>query len=131
MNHKRILLVNGTVIVPDDCIIVEQTKTSAANYAGIVAEKNSTLPHFLILSETPISEYSVADEDRLYETLGKLHPEIEEVRKNEVEAIFDEEGNVVNSDEWNASPRLGLFPVFEVEDMDNLFFGTGILRQEA
>ena len=131
MKHKRIPILNGTVVVPDDCIIVEDTKTEVSNFAGIVAEKNCTLPHFLVFSDTPISGYSVADEDRLYEYLGNLYPEIDEVRKNEVIPIYDEDGNVVNKNEWNSAPRLGLFPVLEVKDMNDLFFDTGILREEA
>ena len=129
MKYKNIPLLDGTVVVPDDCIVVDQTKTAASNFAGIVAEKNSTLPHFLVLSETPVSDYSVADENNLYEQLGRLYPEVEEVRMNEVEAIYDEDGIIVNCDEWVSAPRLGLFPVFEAEDMDSLFFGTGILRR--
>lgn len=130
MKHKKIPLLDGTVVVPDDCIVVDQTKTAASNFAGIVAEKNSSLPHFLVLSETPISGYSISAENRLYEYLGNIFPEIEEVRKHEVKPIFNEKGTLINSEEWRKTPRLGLFPVLDVTDMDDLFFDTGIIREE-
>ena len=129
MEYRKIKLLQGIVVVSDDYIPVDQTKTESSNYAGIVAEKNGTLPHYLVFSDKPISDYSVEDEDGLYELLGHLYPEVAEVRKQEVEAIF-EDGIVVNADEWKAAPRLGLFPVREVQDMNNLYFDTGILRDK-
>ena len=129
MEYKKIKLLQGIVVFSNDYIPVDQTKTESSNYAGIVAEKNGTLSHYLVFSDKPISDYSVDDEDRLYELLGNLYPEVAEVRKQEVEAIF-EDGIVVNADEWKAAPRLGLFPVCEVQDMNSLNFGTGILRDK-
>lgn len=130
MMYQKIKLLNGTVVVPDDCIVVEETKTEKSNYVGIVAEKNGTLPHYLIFSDMPISDFSVEDEDALYVKLGQLFPEVENVRQQEVEAVFDDDV-VVNADEWKEAPRLGLFPVREAKDMDNLYFDTGILRKEG
>lgn len=54
MNYKRIKLLQGIVVFSDDYIAVEQTKTESSNYAGIVAEKNGTLPHYLVFSDKPI-----------------------------------------------------------------------------
>ncbi len=127
MNNKSFTLLQGSVLVPEDFIVVKQTKTEASNYAGIVAEKNGSLPHYLVFSDTPISEYSAEDEDRLYAMLEEIYPEVAEVRKQEVEAVF-EDGKVVNAEEWKSAPRLGLFAVNEVQDMNHLYFGTGIVR---
>lgn len=129
MNYKKIQLLHGVVVVSDDYIIVYPTKTESSNFAGIVAEKNGSLPHYLVFSDKPISDYSVKDEDKLYEMLGELYPEVAEIRKQEVEAIF-ENGIVVNADEWKAAPRLGLFPVREAQDLNSLYFDTGILRDK-
>lgn len=129
MNYKKIQLLHGVVVVSDDYIIVYPTKTESSNFAGIVAEKNGSLPHYLVFSDKPISDYSVEDEDKLYEMLGELYPEVAEIRKQEVEAIF-ENGIVVNADEWKAAPRLGLFPIREAHDLNSLYFDTGILRDK-
>lgn len=130
MQIKEINLFHNIVVVPDDFIIVEQTKTEYSDYAGIVAEKNGTLPHYLVFSEKCFSDYSAEDEDRLYNYLGELYPEVAEVRKQEVEAVF-QDGLVVNADEWKEAPRLVLFPIREVKDLDHLYFGTGILRKDV
>ncbi len=129
MDYRMIKLLQGVVVVSNEYNVVEQTKTESSNYAGVVAEKNGTLPHYLVFSNKPISGYSIEDEDRLYEQLGDLYPEVAEVRKQEVEAVF-KDGLVVNVDEWKAAPRLGLFPIPEVQDMNSLYFGTGILRNK-
>ena len=129
MNYQKFKLIHGFVVVSDEYIIVEQTKTDYSDYAAIVAEKNGTLPHYLVFSDKNFSDYTIKDENNLYAYLGTLYPEVEEVKKQEVEAIFDN-GVVVNADEWKAAPRLGLFPIYEVKDMDNLYFDTGIFRKE-
>lgn len=129
MDYQKFKLIHGFVVVSNDYIVVEQTKTDSSDYAAIVAEKNGTLPHYLVFSNKCISDYSIEDEDNLYSYLGTLYPEVEEVRKQEVEAVF-EDGIVVNADEWKAAPRLGLFPIHDVNDMDNLYFDTGIFRKE-
>ena len=116
--------------MPDDYIVVDQTKTKSSNYAGIVAEKNGTLPHFLVFSDKPVSDFTREDEDELYAFLGGIFPEVREVRKKEAQAGF-EGGIAVDAAEWEKAPRLGLFPVREVQDRNHLYLQTGILREEA
>lgn len=128
MKRKKIELINGYVVVPDDCIVVEETKTDKSDYAAVVAEKNGTLSHYLVFSEKNISDYTIKEEKNLYAYLGTLYPEVEEVRKKEVEAEF-KDGVVVNAEEWKAAPRLGLFPIPEVKDMEDLYLETGIIRK--
>jgi hypothetical protein len=130
MFYRKIKLLHGFVVVAsEDCIVVDQTKTDVSDFAGIVTEKNGTLPHYLVFSDKCISDYTIEEEDGLYAYLGKIYPEVEEVRKQEVKAVF-EDGIVVNAEGWKAASRLGLFPIREVKDMDNLYFGTGIIREE-
>lgn len=54
MKYKMIKLIHGIVIVPENYIVVEAAKKGEADYAGIIAEKNGTLPHFLVLSSKPM-----------------------------------------------------------------------------
>lgn len=129
MNIQKINLIHGYVVVPDDYIVVEQTKTDKSDYAAIVAEKNKSLPHYLIFSDKSISDYYMEDVDKLYAYLGMLYPKVEEVRKKEVNAVF-KNGVMVNAGEWKAAPRLGLFPINEVKGMDDLYLDTGIIRKE-
>ncbi len=128
MKMQKIKLIHGFVVVPDDYIVVKQTKTDKSDYAAIVAEKNKSLPHYLIFSDKSISDYSREDVDKLYAYLGMLYPKVGEVRKKEVKAVF-KNGVMVNADEWKAAPRLGLFSIHEVKDMDDLHLDTGIIRK--
>lgn len=129
MEYKKIKLLNGIVMVPNDFITLEATVTASANYAGVVAEKNGSLPHFVLLSEKPINEMTAEDEDRIYDLCCEVYPETAGVRAKEVEAVFDENGRLTNADEWMKSPRLGIFGIMEVKGEDDLYLNTGIIRR--
>lgn len=129
MEYNTVQLLNGIVMVPNDFITVDATVTTSANYAGVVAEKNGTLPHFLVLSEKPICELTAEEEDKIYDLCGEIYPEVIDVRAKEIEAEFDEAGFVTNGDEWKKAPRLGIFGIHEVKDEHDLYLGTGIIRR--
>lgn len=131
LNKKTIPLLNGIVIFPDDCVIVEQTKTAISNDACVIEEKNHTIPRFLVFSDTPFIDYTEADKIKLFERLGELYPEVKEVRKNEFEDVFGKNGTLVNLKEWDAAPSLGLFMIPEVDSMDKAHYGACIIRTEA
>lgn len=130
MKYKKMKLKDGYVIAPNDCITIGETKTEDSNYAGILFEKNGTLSRYLVYSDKPITEYSVKEEDDLYEFLSKYYSEIKEVRKKEVS--FDDviqNGEVIDADKWEKAPRLGLIAIPEVSAMTELVYGTGIFRE--
>ena len=72
MKYKTIKLIHGIVIVPENYIVVEVEKKGEADYAGIIAEKNGTLPHFLVLSSKPIEQYSGEEENAIYDLCEKI-----------------------------------------------------------
>lgn len=129
MEYKTVQLLKGIVIVPNDFITLEATVTASANYAGVVAEKNGTLPHFLVLAEKPINEFTAAEEDKIYDLCCEVYPEAKAVRATEIEAEFDETGLITNAEAWKRAPRLGLFGIQEVKSTDDLCLGTGIIRE--
>ncbi len=127
---KKIKLLNGIVMLPNDVITIDKTVTSSANFAGVVAEKNGTLPQFLFLSEKPIDEMTTEDEDRIYKLCGEIVPEVENIRVNEIQPIFDANGRIKNAKEWINTPRLGIFAVMEVESEKDLYMNMGIIRRD-
>lgn len=129
MEYKKIQLFNGIVKVPNDFIIVTDTVTASANYAGVVAEKNNTIPYLLFLAEKPVCEFTSEEENKIYDLCGKICPEVKKVRNKEIKAKLDETGCVTNGDEWEKTPRLGIFEVQEVKGENDLCFGTGIIRR--
>lgn len=130
MQSKTVVFKNGIVIVPEDFITLETTIVDNADYAGIVAEKNGTLPHFLFFTEKPISELTADDENTIYDMCNEVYPEVEEVRKQEIEAEFSEDGFITNGDAWKEAPRLGIFAVPEVKSKDELYLEIGLIREE-
>lgn len=125
---KKINIINATVIVPDDHIIVGQTLTDHSAYAGIIEERHGTIPKYQVCSDIPVGDLTNEEVDELYELVARLYPEVRAVLDNEVDVVYDASGNITNAAEWDATPRLGLFPVPDVPDIDHLHNGTGIIR---
>lgn len=130
MQSKTVVFKNGIVIVLEDFITLETTIADNAEYAGIVAEKNGTLPHFLFFAEKPISELTADDENKIYDMCNEVYPEVEKVRKQEIEADFSKDGFITNGDAWKKAPRLGIFSEPEVKSKDELYLEIGMIREE-
>lgn len=79
METKQIALKTGIVIVPEDFIVIEETRTDNSDYAGVIAEKQGTIPHYVVFSDKPIGSISAIEEDAIYERCSKVHPEIGEI----------------------------------------------------
>ena len=129
METKQIALKTGIVIVPEDFIVIEETRTDNSDYAGVIAERQGTLPHYVVLSDKPIGSISAIEEDAIYEECSKIYPEIGEVLSKEVEAAFDEDGNLENVQDWLSSVRLGLFGIPDKNEDEELYCGTAIYRR--
>ncbi len=129
IDNIKIEVLHGYVIVPGDYIVVDKTRTPSSDYAGVISEKKRTLPHFLVFFDKPVHEQPPGTEDKLLEVCEEVFPGVLAVRAGEVEPVFDDAGMVVNGEEFKNSSRLGLFPVPEVPDEENLYLGTGIIRR--
>ena len=130
MSSKKIKLLNDTLIVPREFIFLKSTSTASAKYAGIVEVQNADLPHFVFLSEKPISEFTAEDEERIYDLCCKAYPVATEVREKQIDLEVNEDGKVTNAKEYLNAPRFGIFAIREVENESDLYRGTGIVRRE-
>lgn len=54
MKTKEIVLKTGVAIVPEEFMVIEETRTDNADYAGVIAEKQGTIPHYVVFSEKPL-----------------------------------------------------------------------------
>lgn len=126
---RELLLKNGRIVVPENVVVIEESITQDADYAGIVSEKNGLVPTYLFLSEKPISEYSDEDEERIYRMIDKINPQIKKIRQEEVDAVFDASGRLCNGQEWVLSARVLIYPVPECLNEDKLYHGIGIIRE--
>lgn len=127
---KKIGLKNGYVVVPDECIVIRDTRTENANYAAAIVERYQTIPHYLVLSDEPLDYTMQYDSDIIIAVWGRYYPQLWSVWHAEVDAIKDADGRLLNSKEWDASPRLCMFPIPEVQNQDKLYLGFGIIRKE-
>ncbi len=125
---QTVELKTGKLLFPDDFEAVLQTKTDDSDYAAVIAEKNGTIPHFIVFSDHTFFGLSEECENAVYDLLEKYRPEIKEIRSKEVEAVWDGNHHITNAEEWDAAPRLGFFPIPDVKNNKNLYLGTGILR---
>lgn len=55
MGFKSFTLKNGTVIVPEEILVLHNSLTDDANYAGIVCDRFGGMPEILFFSDEPIS----------------------------------------------------------------------------
>lgn len=129
MKTKQVALKTGVVVVPEDFIIIEESRTDNSDYAGVIAERQGSIPHFVVLSDKPINKILALEEEVIYEKCGELYPEIKRIASQEVEAVFDEKGEINNSDEWLKSARLGLFGIPDMQEGEELYCGTAIYRR--
>lgn len=124
------LLTGKVVIANSEGIeIATETMTPKADYAGVVADKLSEVPHILFFSETPVNKYSCQDEDAMVDMLAATRPDFGAVRKTEIpmEAV---DGAKITLEDWALTMRLGIFAVPDVKDEQHLFNGVGIIRRE-
>lgn len=130
MEYRKIKLQNGYLVVPENFVVLEKSVTEKADYAGVVEEKNGNVPHYVFLSEIPVSEYTAEDEERIYALCGEVNPEVISLREQEIDLQYDANGNILNATEWQLAPRFGAFVIPEVASEEELYLGTGIIRKE-
>lgn len=78
----------GRVYAPDDYTILVDTLDAGVSYAGVVAEKYNSIPHFIFFSNKKISEFSKSDEERIYELCATINSDVEKIHNNEIKAII-------------------------------------------
>lgn len=104
MKSKKIKLAHGIAVVPEDFIIVDETISEKADYAGILACRQAGFPHYVSLLEKPVTALTEKEEDMLCAICKKIYPEIRQA-------------------------TVGLFAIPDVEDEAHLYLGTGIIRK--
>ncbi len=121
---------NATLYVGIDNVRVDLSSLkSTSRFAAILTEKNSRVEPVIVFGEKTFQNLPESDEESLLDELQTRYPDIKTIRDQEVKAEFDENGHIVNGDEWKRAPRLALFVIPDVPDVDHLYLGTGIVRE--
>lgn len=126
--YIRIKLKTGYLLYDSNEYILINSTTEDIDYAGVIEVVNSKIPHYILLSNSPL-DLSVYEEDELIDMLCMAVPELQGIREKEVKPIFTSKGVLKNLHEWICSPKICIFPIKEIGSEKELVNGVGILRR--
>ena len=110
---QRIAIKSGTLIVPEDWILVEWDEASDSDYVGVIETRNGSkydLPHFFFHSRKEISELTDIEEETVLKHCCEVYPAFREVLRRRVKPVF-EDGIMVNREEYRVAPEPGIFGI--------------------
>lgn len=117
-NMLKVPILNGTLICPDDVILINPEKASCSAYACIIECRNSNkynIPHFVFFSNIQfVGDYDVTYEKIIYVECQKVYPRFGEILSKQVEPIYDPDnpGFLLNFKEWNQAPTICLYDIY-------------------
>ena len=110
MKYNELNFNKGTVYVPETYTILKDTVVPEANYIGVIAEKNNTLPPCMFFSQKPIIDMTPSDIAEIYMLCFEQCPKAAKIFANELEAdSFIDNYDAVDFELWKRTPRLGIF----------------------
>lgn len=105
------------VIAPNDWLVANPEAAESAHFAGVIEIKNGELygaPHFIIFTEDePVQELGDEVKAELVARATAIWPRMKDVRADAVELKYASNGGVLNQAEFDAAPRIGVFPLYD------------------
>lgn len=128
---KRIDMRRGAyVVIPCDWVVANESSARSCDYAFAVEVHNGEkydAPHFLVLSERETCSLNDA-----VESVEKVWPDMRDVTNAHVRAIRDENGGILNVEEWMRAPSVGVFPIRDSDSFswdDEPPYGAMVFRR--
>ena len=119
---KTIPVKNGTIICPQDWIVVNPDDANASEYAGVVECRNANIygiPHFLFFTDVKYAnQYDEQELAHIDELCAQKSQQFAKALNNQVSLIDDPEhpGEYLNVKEHLSSPFIGHFHLYEQGD---------------
>ena len=133
-NMRRINIMDGYVIFPENWIVTKYENAKSCQYAGVIETKNGSkynIPHFIVFSSKPISEITKEDSDKIFLCCCQEYPEFQEILKKDIPIQYDEFHKIINGKEWLEAPHPAIFPIKEYRDADYDYpYGAMIIKNK-
>lgn len=112
---QKIKMLNGTLVCPEDIIIVNREDAKISTHASILEVCNAKMyvPHFIYFAQKDATKYTEADCLYVEQRCVEVYPQLQEILEKVVEPQHDPEtGECVNKKEFKDSPKIGHFSAY-------------------
>lgn len=137
---NTIAIKGGTIIFPDDWIVINPNAAKFFTNAGVVECREACglrAPHFLFFTNET-KKFSREEIERINMLCAKASPVFEKILKLQVHLVEDPDrpGKYLNEKEFLASPQIGHFFLYEQDDPSYPSeyeppYGARIIRHES
>ena len=131
---KKVNIIDGYVIFPDDWIITKYQNPENCKYVGVVETKNGAkynTPHFIVFSTKPIHEMTDSECDEIFHYCCIEHPQFKQIIEKNIPLQYDRFHNVLNSKEWEKAPHPAIFAINDYGQPESAYpFGAMIVRNQ-
>lgn len=114
---KKIALLEGYAIVPDESTVIDLSGGNAAD-VGVIADRRGELPYLVVVSDKSVQGLSAEDESRIVDEAIKDLPSYVEVKSQEL-PYPTRNASKEEWRKWNDSFRLGFFPLALFQHLTN------------
>lgn len=114
---RRVEMRGGAyVVLPDigDWVLVNEAEASRCDNVFVLEVRNNhkfNVPHFVYFKNGEI-----CSNDEIAEAIVPVWPKIQEIQSLQVVPAYDKDGKLLNMEEWNDAPTIGVFRILDSTD---------------
>ena len=135
---KKILTKDGYVIIPAEWLVLDEKTASDSTCCYIVEVRDIFSkyhpPHFVAFGSIPVKQLTPGSEalNSIYTQCVAVCPEFEQWLKMQVEPVFGEPNaagirSMINLEEYQSAPIIGIFPLSEYDGRDPSAYPYGAM----
>lgn len=137
---KVVEFAGGTCFVPEEWYVVDESIKPENIYPGVIEIRNmekykeylGEIPHIVFFLATPINHMTTEDEESIEKAIIKAYPEFENLKKMQVEPVYNKDKLMLNYDIYMSAPRIGYFVLPESNNQYTSFpYGAMYVKKES